>query len=124
MEFEYQQRRPRLYVGRELTGLDASHQQSLQHLWSNPTRLHGSAVKFECDTEFSVQVEVQDEFGNRVTNSNNQVTIAISNNPASGTLSGGGLGLTRSTSNGVAGFGLLTSIKEATAIRWSRPPQA
>lgn len=59
----------------------------------------------------AVQVEVQDSFGNRLTNAGDSITLAIGNNPGGGTLSGTA---TVNAVNGVATFSGL-SIDKAGA---------
>lgn len=49
----------------------------------------------------AVQVMVQDQFGNLITDATNAITIALGNNPSNATLSGA---LTRDAGNGVATF--------------------
>src|SRR5207253_655053 len=64
----------------------------------------------------AVQLTVQDSFGNTVTSSNASITLAIGNNPRSGTLGG-----TVSTAavNGVATFSTLSIGKTGTGYTLS-----
>lgn len=61
-----------------------------------------------------VQVEIRDQFGNRITTATNNVTLTLSTNPVGATLTGGG---PVAASGGVATFPGLTIDKVATGYR-------
>src|SRR5207253_626441 len=60
----------------------------------------------------AVQVEIRDQFNNRVTNATNGVTLAIGTNPSAGTLTGGTPAV--AAVNGVATFSGLSIDKAGT----------
>lgn len=67
----------------------------------------------QSNTDFTMQVTIKDSAGNTVTSATNSITLAISNNPASGTLSSSS-GLTQSPVAGIVTFNNLRIDKAGT----------